>query len=79
MESVQNIGKVNNIKLSFLGVGAGVNIYMDNIRVDYYKRNRDWRAGADLRHLILNIKLNFLDSQFLILKKFNSPNFFNFL
>jgi len=31
------------------GRGIGIDWYIDNFRVKYYSRNRDWVTGANLR------------------------------
>ena len=36
-------------KVKIQGEGIGIDWYIDNFRVNYYERNRDWVAAANLR------------------------------
>ena len=46
---VDKVGLVDRIKWYITGPNAGVDVYIDDVSVNYYERNRDWVTGADLR------------------------------
>ena len=46
---VDKVGLVDRIKWYITGPTAGVDVYIDDVSVNYYERNRDWVTGADLR------------------------------
>ena len=46
---VDRVGLVDRIKWYITGPNAGIDVYIDDVSVNYYERNRDWVSGADLR------------------------------
>ena len=46
---VEKVGTVKSIRWSVTGPANGIDIYMDDVFVGVYERNRDWVPGANLR------------------------------
>ena len=47
--NIEQIGKLIGAEIEIGSPGMGFDWYIDNVRVKYYERNRDWVAGANLR------------------------------
>ena len=48
-KEVKTLGLIENVSLWITGPNAHIDIDLDDLRVDYYKRSRNWVSGADLR------------------------------
>jgi len=46
---IERLGEIISLRLIIEGPSNGINLYIDDVKFEYFERNRDWVAGADLR------------------------------
>ena len=49
-EDVKTLGEIENISIFITAMAAKIDISLDDLQIDFYKRKSDWKAGANLRY-----------------------------
>ena len=46
---IERLGEIISLRFIIEGPSDGINLYIDNVKFEYFQRDRAWVTGADLR------------------------------